>query len=235
MNKKIVMTALLAATVLCGSVFASSTAKTVKGNGADVTIRGAVVGYYQGNTYIMDDGAGHRIRADLGANGGRLLTNNAFLASGQILYDTYGPILKVHHINYTDPDPLRGPSFSSSGSSYAAGGQTAQAERDPAFYHGPAESNDQYTYINGQSIADPQDYRDVSAGDIAGIGNGSKVAITGRAISTYAQDQMNFWDNNGQNVILVMNGTYIPLGQRCRVLGVVQNGKVVVLHIDSVA
>ena len=239
-NKKLVASALLASIVFCGSAFATSTStsfqEALESNGTDIAVRGAVVDHDQGNIYILDDGMGHMLRADLGKHGGKLLGNNAFVASGRMTYDVNGPLLKVRHVDYQDPEPLHGPSFTRSDSNGSVvTGQEAQAERDPAFYHSAAESTNKYTYANGQTVGDPQDYKDVSAAEAAALGDGTKVALTGRAVSTYGQDQMNFWDMNGQNVVLVMNGTYIPLGQRCKVLGVVQNGKVSVLRIDSVA
>jgi len=228
-------TVIICSSVLTGNlVYASKNVQT--GKGTDVTVHGAIVGRELGTIYILDDGQGHFIRADLGEHGGKMLQNTAFVMKGKLICDAKGDLVKVKHIYYQDPNPLDSSTFvPSSQSATKVKVQETTVERDPAFYHGAAASTSKDKYVNGKPVENLKDYKEVAAAEVAMLKNGSKVILTGRAVSTYGKEQINFWDTNGHNVVLIMNGAYVPLGQRCKVLGIVQNAKVNVLQIISVA
>ena len=54
----------------------------------------------------------------------------------------------------------------------------------------------------------------------------SKVTLIGRPIKTIVKDkEMLFWDQANKPFRVVMNGAFIPLGQRCYLYGTVRRGE----------
>lgn len=203
----------------------------------DITVAGGIIGHDKGNIYILGDGGGQRLRADLGKYGGRLILRTFFTATGQLTADADGPLLVAKHINYKDPV-----ANIAGDTAYGWSGQPGRAQqglklvRDSAFDHWPNGSQmGRYMVNHPEMAAHAADYPRMSAAEINQVPVGTKVRVIGRAISTRSDGNMNFWDENMDNVILQMDGAYIPLGQHCTILGVKEDGYVRVVYMGSLA
>lgn len=203
----------------------------------EITVAGGVIGYDQGNIYILGDGGDQRLRADLGKYGGRLILRTFFTATGRMTVDEDGPLLVAKSINYKDPVAnIAGDKAYGWSGRPKKGGRSLKMIRDSAFDHWPNGSQmGRYMVNHPEVAAHAGEYPRMSAAEINQAPKGTKVRIIGRAISTRSDGNMNFWDENMDNVILKMDGAYIPLGQHCTILGIKEDGYVQVVYTGSLA
>ena len=87
-------------------------------------------------------------------------------------------------------------------------------------------------------VVNREDYTPSTSYGLKELEPGTKVALTGRCVMTVSteDDIMEFWDVNMKRTNLRMNGVYVPLGQRCTILGVLNDdGTVTVDAMTSIA
>lgn len=218
----------LCAAVLLGLIAVSGLAgaeeSAVSAAEETVTIRGEILGWEE-NNFCLISGEDGILRADLGKKGGRLLRHTPFTVTGTMESDEKGPYLKMEKVEYTDPDPLL--EYASAGETASVNGEVQQETRsggrDAAYFHGSVASDSTSHWADGNIEVDRTAYSECRAADILTMETGMKVCFLGRAIRTVVQDQiMLFWDAEGTAVKVVMNGAYIPLGQRGTIYGTVQ-------------
>lgn len=196
-----------------------------------VSYQGEIAGYNEkGLPDRMKTDGGEIISLHMPERGGRLLARTPFTVTGEWEQGDKGPVLKVDGVSYADVDPY---------GEYAAAKEKKPAsheasvkesmERDPAFFLGPAVSNDKSYYINDRAgRKDDGAYEKRNARELDALPEGALVSVEGRAISTVKVDAvMTFWDEKNEPFTVVMNGAYAPLGQRSALYGTVhhQEGK----------
>ena len=105
-----------------------------------------------------------------------------------------------------------------------------EIERDKAFYHPlPQSENKHFFVVNPGNITESDliNYVYISARVLQSgiLPIGTKVYLTGRNVTTYKENIMNFWDSQMQEIKVHMNGAYIPLGQRGSFYGTIQKNE----------
>ena len=187
---------------------------------ADTVLYAEIIGYEQGNVYLLEDGNGDTVRADLGENGGRLWRLTPMKFSGTFGQDTTGRLFKMVSVEYKDPkygnEHLRGQGTMSVTSHSKAG--------DAALYRGKQVPTDNSNYItqNLSGVSDVSAYRKMAAAELNNSAVGTKASLVGRPIETVSKDKvMKFWDRGNNPFYVFMNGGFIPLGQRCLLYGTV--------------
>ena len=211
----------------------------------EVTLSGQIVGYESctkdSTLALVETADGSVQRVQLGYRGGRLLKLTPFTMKGTMKTDDIGEYLDVSSVEYKDADPFA--EYNATNEKLAkAKGQMAKKgmkyDRDAAYSHDNITS-DQSSYLTQQRAAvNPADYQKATATGVKDLAAGTKVALTGRCVMTVSADEdiMEFWDVDMKRVNLRMNGLYVPLGQRCTILGVVQeDGTVSVDSMESIA
>lgn len=211
----------------------------------EATIMGQIVGYESctkdSTLALVETADGSVQRVQLGYRGGRLLKLTPFTMKGTMKTDDIGEYLDVSSVEYKDADPFA--EYNATNEKLAkAKGQMAKKgvkyDRDAAYSHDNITS-DQSSYLTQQRAAvNPADYQKATATGVKDLAAGTKVALTGRCVMTVSADEdiMEFWDVDMKRVNLRMNGLYVPLGQRCTILGVVQeDGTVSVDSMESIA
>ena len=144
---------------------------------ADTVLYAEIIGYEQGNVYLLEDGNGDTVRADLGENGGRL--------SGTFGQDTTGRLFKMVSVEYKDPkygnEHLRGQGTMSVTSHSKAG--------DAALYRGKQVPTDNSNYItqNLSGVSDVSAYRKMAAAELNNSAVGTKASLVGRPIETVSK------------------------------------------------
>ncbi len=193
-------------------------------NREDTTFVGEIYEWESGDIYKMKAASGQVIRVDLGEYGGRLLHRTPFSVSGEMSRDTGGPLLVMHRMEYTDPDPFAEyfAALRRLQEPQSAGLALTQV-RDKAFDHENPVSDHPMIYQNNVkqlSASELAAYQKGSIQSFTVLPAGSKVVFIGRAIHTVIdREVMRFWDTEGQAIDVQMNGAYCPLGQRCIVYG----------------
>ena len=210
-----------------------------------ITLRGQIVGYEtctRESTLALfetSDGAVQRIQ--LGKDGGKLLKLTPFDLKGVMKTDENGAYLDVKAVRYDDPDPF--------GEYYDMNERLAKAKaaaqkkgvefkRDAAYSHTNITSDDPTTLMQHNKVVNREDYTPSTSYGLKELEPGTKVALTGRCVMTVSteDDIMEFWDVNMKRTNLRMNGVYVPLGQRCTILGVLNDdGTVTVDAMTSIA
>ena len=210
-----------------------------------ITLRGQIVGYEtctRESTLALfetSDGAVQRIQ--LGKDGGKLLKLTPFDLKGVMKTDENGAYLDVKAVRYDDPDPF--------GEYYDMNERLAKAKaaaqkkgvefkRDAAYSHTNITSDDPTTLMQHNKVVSREDYTPSTSYGLKELDPGTKVALTGRCVMTVSteDDIMEFWDVNMKRTNLRMNGVYVPLGQRCTILGVLNDdGTVTVDAMTSIA
>jgi len=190
----------------------------------DTVLHAEIVGYEQGNVYLLDEGNGPMIRADLGENGGRLWRLTPMKFSGTFVQDAKGRLFKMGKVEYKDPieNPRR-----RRGKEKAATTSTVTQKGDEALYRGKQVPTDNATYItqNLAGVTDTSAYREVGVREMNQAPVGTKVTLVGRPIETVTKDKvMKFWDRGNNPFYVLMNGGFIPLGQRSLLYGSVGRG-----------
>ena len=121
----------------------------------------------------------------------------------------------------------------------AAAKKTVKNDRDAAYSHTNITSDDSSTLMQHNKVVDPSsDYTKATSEGLKDLAAGTKVALQGRCVMTVSteDDIMEFWDVNMKRTNLRMNGVYVPLGQRCTILGVLNDdGTVTVDAMTSIA
>ena len=190
----------------------------------DTVLHAEIVGYEQGNVYLLDEGNGPLVRADLGENGGRLWRLTPMKFSGTFVQDAKGRLFKMGKVEYKDPieNPRR-----RRGKDKAATTTTVTQKGDEALYRGKQVPTDNATYItqNLAGVTDTSAYREVGVREMNQAPVGTKVTLVGRPIETVTKDKvMKFWDRGNNPFYVLMNGGFIPLGQRSLLYGSVGRG-----------
>lgn len=203
----------------------------------EITVAGGIIAHEKDHIYILSDGGERRLRADLGKYGGRLILRTFFTASGHMTADEKGPLFVAKSIQYKDPVAhIKGDEPFDWLGKKGKEKQRLKLIRDPAFDHWPNGSDlGRYMVNHPEAASRADEYPLMSAADAMKAEKGTKIRIKGRAISTRTDGYMNFWDENMDNVILDMDGNYIPLGQHCTILGIKEDGFVRVVHMVSLA
>lgn len=233
--KKLCLAVLLGLTAAAGVAGAEEAA--VSPAPETVTIQGEVLAYEGGTMYLVGNDE-TIVRTDLGRKGGRLLRHTPFTVTGTMEADETGTYLKMESVDYADPDPLAEYASARKAEAGAAAANAAESQaagRDAAYFHGAAASASPSYFVSGNTELDREAYSECSAADIPAMEAGAKVRFSGRAVRTVVPDRvMLFWDTEGTPVKVIMNGAYIPLGQRGTLYGTVQKqdeANVVVLDL----
>ena len=202
---------------------------------ADTVLNAEIISYEQENIYILEEGNGNTVRADLGKNGGRLWRLTPMQFSGTFVQDANGRLFKMAKVEYKDPKDgdghLRGQGRMAT--------KSINREGDPALYHTGQVPTDNSTFItqNLVGVTDLSKYSEMSVADINQAASGTKAMLVGRPVETVSPDKvMTFWDRDNQPFYVLMNGGFIPLGQRCFLYGTVRRGadNVTYLSLDQV-
>ena len=113
-----------------------------------------------------------------------------------------------------------------------------QDDRDVAFYYPDQVPTDNKTYItqNVAGVGDLSVYREITAEQLLNAETDTKVRLIGRPIQTVIKDkEMLFWDQANKPFRVIMNGAFIPLGQRSFVYGtLINNGGVPRMSLEMV-
>ncbi len=224
----------LAGCVVCGSVFAASSEEKAAEKSrkaaarnekvvADTVLFAEIIGYESGNVYILEEGNGNTVRADLGKNGGRLWRLTPMKFSGAFVQDSRGRLFKMTRVDYKDPKDgdkhLRGEGRMAV--------RNLKRDGDPALYHPDQVPTDNSSYItqNLAGVTDLSQYTEMNVMELNQAASGTKAAVIGRPVETVSPDKvMKFWDRDNNPFYVLMNGGFIPLGQRAFLYGTVRRG-----------
>ena len=228
--KKIAAAALISCAV-CSSAFAAAKENPT------IIINGQITRFEAGQIWIIEQANGAKIRADLGKHGGRLWRLKEMEFTGTFVQDAKGQLFKMDKVKFEDPaidERLNRP-----GNRNNAAVTKAQDDRDVAFYYPNQVPTDNKTYItqNVKGVSDLSVYQETTSEQMMKVGINSKVTLVGRPIKTIVKDkEMLFWDQANKPFRVVMNGAFIPLGQRSFVYGRVVDaaGGVPRLSLDMV-
>ncbi|MDO4922267.1 MAG: hypothetical protein Q4E64_10660 [Phascolarctobacterium sp.] len=209
----------------------------------EITLQVTITGHEEGRIYKVTDEQGNVLRADLGKHGGRMLNRHPFLLTAEVVQDERGELLQLKQVEYNDPAPLiEKPTAPTASAAVEQDAATPEEARDVAYSHELSKSQQKGFYQNNVgSIADEDLalYKKTEVTAIASEAAGTKVAFIGSAAATVVKDEvMRFWGGptKGGYVKVVMNGAYVPLGQRSVVYGTVQeDGSVSLERLDSIA
>ena len=190
----------------------------------DTVLHAEIVGYEQGNVYLLDEGNSGIVRADLGENGGRLWRLTPMKFSGTFVDDAKGRLFKMGKVEFNDPientSRRKGQAKTATTSSVTHNG-------DEALYRGKQVPTDNSSYItqNLAGVTDVSEYREMGVREMNQAPVGTKVTLIGRPIETVTKDKvMKFWDRVNNPFYVLMNGGFIPLGQRSMLYGSVGRG-----------
>lgn len=202
---------------VCASAFA---AKPKAADNANAIINGQIIGFEAGRIWIIQQPDGSRIRAYLGKHGGRLWRLKEMEFTGSFVQDEKGVLFKMDHVKFEDPVVDERKTRTGDGSSVSV--SKVQDDRDVAFYYPDQVPTDNKTYItqNVKGVGDLSQYQEATAAKLANADQGAMVRLIGRPIKTIIKDkEMLFWDQANEPFRVVMNGAYIPLGQRSFIYG----------------
>ena len=221
--KKIAAITLLSLAV-CGSAFAAKNpakaAAKKNTNPGNVMITGQITRFEAGQIWIIEQANGVKIRADLGKHGGRLWRLKEMEFTGTFTQDEKGTLFKMDKVKFQDP--VMDERLMRKGNGNKASVAKVQDDRDVAFYYPDQVPTDNKTYItqNVANVGDLSVYSEITAEKMLGAEVDSKVRLIGRPIQTIVKDkEMLFWDQANKPFRVVMNGAFIPLGQRSFVYG----------------
>lgn len=202
---------------------------------ADTILYAEIVGYEQGNIYLLDEGNGRTLRADLGKNGGRLWRLTPMKFSGTFVQDDKGRLFKMVRVDYKDPKDGDRKLQSRKRMSTSTQSQNG----DAALYHASQVPTDNSNYItqNLAGVSDLSVYQKMSVVEMNRSAVGTKVSLVGRPIETVQKDKvMKFMDRGNHPFYVLMNGGFIPLGQRSLLYGAVgrDNDGVTYLSLEQI-
>ena len=178
------------------------------------------------------------MRADLGKHGGRMLNRHPFMLIGEIKQDEKGELIEMERVEYQDP-VVQIEKAAAKAVSEEENVLEVVDDRDIAYSHELSKSHDKHYYTyNMANVEDLSAYKQVSITDIEKEEAGTKIAFVGSAVATVTKDEvMKFWGGPkiGGHINVVMNGAYVPLGQRSTVYGTVNNdGTISLDRLDSI-
>lgn len=195
----------------------------------------SITGHESGTIYKVTNTEGKVLRADLGKNGGRMLSRHPFTVIGELQQDENGELIKMESVEYKDPLVMIEKAAGKAASEQSK--TEAVNARDNSYNHVLSRSHNKH-YLTYNNTEDVSGYKQVKVADVGKEQAGSKISFVGSAVSTVTDDTvMKFWGgaNLGGFVNVVMNGAYIPLGQRSTVYGTVNDdGTVSLLRFDSI-
>lgn len=196
-----------------------------------VAIKGYISSFVGGNIYIITDENGDTLAVDLGKHGGKLLHRTPFVVIGQVADNGKKVCLVADKIIWNDFNPDEEYfTYKANNSSIESPKVLLEIERDKAFYHPlPQSENKHFFVVNPGNITESDliNYVYISARVLQSgiLPIGTKVYLTGRNVTTYKENIMNFWDSQIQEIKVHMNGAYIPLGQRGSFYGTIQKNE----------
>ena len=204
----------------------------------EIKVQVSITGHESGNIYKVTDAEGKVLRVDLGKHGGRMLNRHPFMIIGEIKQDETGEFIEMKRVEYKDPVVQI---------EKAAAKAVAEEENvlevvndsDIAYSHELSKSHDKHYYTyNMANVEDLSGYKEVSITEIEKEEAGTKIAFVGSAVAMVTKDEvMKFWGGPkfGGHINVVMNGAYVPLGQRSTVYGTVKDdGTISLDRLDSI-
>lgn len=236
-NKQIAAAIMLCILLISCNVSAKE-AEDKEKSAQEITVQVAITGHESGNIYKVTDTEGNVLRADLGKHGGRMLNRHPFMLIGEIKQDEKGELIEMERVEYQDP-VVQIEKAAAKAVSEEENVLEVVDDRDIAYSHELSKSHDKHYYTyNMANVEDLSAYKQVSITDIEKEEAGTKIAFVGSAVATVTKDEvMKFWGGPkiGGHINVVMNGAYVPLGQRSTVYGTVNNdGTISLDRLDSI-
>lgn len=231
-NKKRIAALTVMGLLFSFSAFAENTAPE---EAQEITMQVKIVGHERESIYKVTDAEGKELRIDLGKHGGRMLNRHPFTVTGYFIKDENGQLLKMQKVEYKDPVVQIEKTAQIGKSQQKEKIQAAEPARDAAYEHELSKSHNKYYYTyNMAGVQDKSLYQSIAVTEIAKQKTGSKIAFVGNAVATVKKDAiMRFWGGAkaGGHVDVVMNGAYVPLGQRSTVYGTLNADRTVSLEL----
>lgn len=231
-NKKLI--AVLTASCLFFS-FSAFAEKAVSEEPSEITMLVKIVGHETENIYKVTDQEGKQLRTDLGKHGGRMLNKHPFIVIGHITEDENGQLLMMKKVEYKDPIVQIEKAAQKAKGSKEETVSVIEFARDAAYEHELSKSHNKYYYTyNMANIHDKNQYKTVAVKEIAKQKPGAKIAFVANAVATVKKDEiMRFWGGAqvDGHIDVVMNGAYVPLGQRSMVYGILNDDGTVSLEL----
>lgn len=236
-NKQIAAAIMLCILLISCNVSAKE-AEAKEKSAQEITVQVSITGHESGNIYKVTDTEGNVLRADLGKHGGRMLNRHPFMLIGEIKQDEKGELIEMERVEYQDP-VVQIEKAAAKAVSEEENVLEVVDDRDIAYSHELSKSHDKHYYTyNMANVEDLSAYKQVSITDIEKKEAGTKIAFVGSAVATVTKDEvMKFWGGPkiGGHINVVMNGAYVPLGQRSTVYGPVNNdGTISLDRLDSI-
>lgn len=233
MRKSSIMAAVLSGILL---VATNAWAQEAKQNNA-VSIRVAITGYIDGNYYKVTDEKGRVFRADLGKYGGRMQNKTPFVLHGLVVQDEQGGYIKMQRVEYRDPQFRVGTRLNDQ---IVCQNNEVKSQQASTYENAMIKSDNQNFYQNNVAgVNDTSSYTKVTLAELASLEAGMKVVFVGSGIATVEKSKIiKFWGGAGKGgtVNVVMNGSYVPLGQRCYIYGTkLADGSVSLERLDSIS
>lgn len=200
----------------------------------DITVAGQFEGAYADDVYRFVTTQGREIPAIM-ENAGKIMSYTPFQATGYIAYnDANQPVFVIRNVSYEERKPnQRTVSYRNDvAESYSRNDTTStSSRRDAGYYVGPVKSDVSSFYqVNpgNLTIEDIESYQ--LAWDLSGVPIGTKIYTVGSVISTAGTGLMNFRTAEGTMILVNLNGTVVPMGQRVTALGVVTSPAVLTVQ-----
>lgn len=204
----------------------------------EIKVQVSITGHESGNIYKVTDAEGKVLRVDLGKHGGRMLNRHPFMIIGEIKQDEKGELIEMKRVEYQDP-VVQIEKVAAKAAAEEENVLEVVNDRDIAYSHELSKSHDKHYYTyNMANVEDLSAYKEVSITEIEKEETGTKIAFVGSAVATVTKDEvMKFWGGPkvGGHINVVMNGAYVPLGQRSTVYGTVKDdGTISLDRLDSI-
>lgn len=204
----------------------------------EIKVQVSITGHESGNIYKVTDAEGKVLRVDLGKHGGRMLNRHPFMIIGEIKQDEKGELIEMKRVEYQDP-VVQIEKVAAKAAAEEENVLEVVNDRDIAYSHELSKSYDKHYYTyNMANVEDLSAYKEVSITEIEKEETGTKIAFVGSAVATVTKDEvMKFWGGPkvGGHINVVMNGAYVPLGQRSTVYGTVKDdGTISLDRLDSI-
>jgi hypothetical protein len=204
----------------------------------EIKVQVSITGHESGNIYKVTDAEGKVLRVDLGKHGGRMLNRHPFMIVGEIKQDEKGELIEMKRVEYEDP-VVQIEKAAAKAAEEEENALEVVNDRDIAYSHELSKSHNKHYYTyNMANVEDLSAYKEVSITEIEKEEAGTKVAFVGSAVATVKKDEvMKFWGGPkiGGHINVVMNGAYVPLGQRSTVYGTVNDdGTISLDRLDSI-
>lgn len=204
----------------------------------EIKVQVSITGHESGNIYKVTDAEGKVLRVDLGKHGGRMLNRHPFMIVGEIKQDEKGELIEMKRVEYEDP-VVQIEKAAAKAAEEEENVLEVFNDRDIAYSHELSKSHNKHYYTyNMANVEDLSAYKEVSITEIEKEETGTKIAFVGSAVATVTKDEvMKFWGGPkvGGHINVVMNGAYVPLGQRSTVYGTVKDdGTISLDRLDSI-